>query len=53
MEQTKMKVQIIGLGTVGLPTAIHISQFFDAVGYDINPEAEKRASQIVHVEPSI
>lgn len=40
-----MIVQVIGLGTVGLPTAIHISKFFNVIGYDKNPLAEKRASE--------
>ena len=52
-EKTKLKVQVIGLGTVGLPTAIHISRFFDVVGYDINPEVKKRASERLRVESSI
>lgn len=38
-----MKVQVIGLGTVGLPTALHISKFFETIGYDVNLEAENRA----------
>jgi len=48
-----MKVQIIGLGTVGLPTAIHISRFFDAVGYDISPEAQTHASKFIQVANKI
>ena len=40
-----MRVQVVGLGTVGLPTALHISKFFETVGYDINVEAESRAAK--------
>jgi UDP-N-acetyl-D-mannosaminuronic acid dehydrogenase len=49
-----MKVQVIGLGTVGLPTALHISKFFETVGYDISMEAEAKAARHgLHVEHSI
>jgi len=41
---TALKVCVAGLGTVGLPTALHVSKFFDVVGYDISPEAVERAS---------
>lgn len=37
------KVCVVGLGTVGLPTALHASKFFDVVGYDIDPRAVERA----------
>jgi UDP-N-acetyl-D-mannosaminuronic acid dehydrogenase len=49
-----MKVQVIGLGTVGLPTALHISKFFETVGYDISMEAAAKAARHgLHVEHSI
>jgi nucleotide sugar dehydrogenase len=34
---------VVGLGTVGLPTALHVSNFFDAIGYDINQKAVEDA----------
>lgn len=43
-ELTASRVCVAGLGTVGLPTALHISKFFDVVGFDVNPEAVKRSS---------
>lgn len=40
-----MKVCVIGLGEVGLPTATYIKQaHLEVVGYDINKEAVRRAS---------
>ncbi|MCX7998973.1 MAG: hypothetical protein N3A69_08500 [Leptospiraceae bacterium] len=48
-----MKVQVIGLGTVGLPTALLLSQYFDIVGCEINPIAKKRASERIPVKSSI
>jgi nucleotide sugar dehydrogenase len=39
-----LKVQVIGLGTVGLPTAFYIAQYHDTLGYDINEAVLKRAS---------
>ncbi|MEM1792723.1 MAG: hypothetical protein QXE92_00585 [Thermofilaceae archaeon] len=49
----ELRVQVIGLGTVGLPTAIHASKFFDVVGYDKNPLVVKRASERIPVAHSI
>jgi nucleotide sugar dehydrogenase len=41
-------VCIVGLGTVGLPTALHAAKYFTVIGYDINREAiELSASQDV------
>jgi UDP-N-acetyl-D-mannosaminuronic acid dehydrogenase len=41
-----MKVCVIGLGEVGLPTATYIKQtHLEVVGYDINEEAVRRATQ--------
>lgn len=39
-------VSVLGLGTVGLPTATHISNFFKVKGYDIKKEAVERARSI-------
>jgi len=38
------KVCVLGLGVIGLPTALHISKFYDVVGYDINPKAVEKAN---------
>lgn len=35
---------VLGLGTVGLPTAVHISKFFRVKGYDLKPEKMEQAS---------
>lgn len=43
----------MGLGTVGLPTALHISRFFNVVGYDIDPKRAEEASKFIPVESSI
>ncbi len=32
------KIAIVGLGYVGLPLAVHLSQHFDVVGYDLKAE---------------
>jgi len=32
------KIAIIGLGYVGLPLAVHLSSYFDIVGYDLKTE---------------
>lgn len=47
-----MKVQVIGLGTVGLPTAVHLARFFDVVGYDISPDKLEKASKLITVSCS-
>lgn len=40
------RVCIVGLGTVGLPTALHIAKYFTVIGYDTNRKAvEISASQ--------
>lgn len=38
------RVCIIGLGTIGFPTALHISKYHKVTGYDLNPEKVKAAS---------
>ena len=48
-----MKIQVIGLGTVGLPTAIHVSRFFDTIGYDISLEARRNASKFIRTSDRI
>ncbi len=30
----KEKIAVVGLGYVGLPLAVHLSRYFDVVGYD-------------------
>ena len=32
------KISVVGLGYVGLPLAIHLSQHFDVVGFDLQPD---------------
>ena len=32
----KEKIAVVGLGYVGLPLAVHLSRFFDVIGYDLN-----------------
>ena len=39
-------VCVVGIGVIGLPTALHISKFFDVVGYDINPKAVENANRM-------
>jgi len=34
----KIKISVIGMGYVGLPLAVSLSQFFEVVGFDINDE---------------
>lgn len=53
MEDLFLKVQVIGLGTVGLPTAVHAARFFDVVGYDINHEKLESASKLISVSNSL
>lgn len=43
MDQYSPKLGVIGLGYVGLPVAVHLSDFFDVVGYDLKSE---RISQL-------
>ncbi|MEM3712624.1 MAG: hypothetical protein QXR97_03695 [Thermoproteota archaeon] len=43
MMRKKLKVHVIGLGTIGLPVALHTSRFFETIGYDKSQEALKRA----------
>lgn len=40
------RVCVIGIGVIGLPTALHISKFYDVVGYDINPKAVENAKEM-------
>ena len=40
------KVCVLGLGVIGLPTALHISDFYDVEGYDINPMAVEKANKM-------
>jgi len=42
-EDNQTVVCIAGLGTVGLPTAIHIANFFNVVGYDIKKDKVENA----------
>ena len=39
------RVCVMGLGTVGLPTAVYISKFFPVIGYDIKKEAAQKLQQ--------
>lgn len=48
-----MKVQVIGLGTVGLPSAVHIARFFDVIGYDISRDKLEKASKLITVSSSL
>jgi nucleotide sugar dehydrogenase len=48
-----MDVQVIGLGTVGLPSAIHVSKYFDTIGYDIRSETLSRASKFINTDNHI
>lgn len=41
------RVCVVGLGVIGLPTAVHISKFYDVVGYDINPKAVENANEML------
>ena len=34
----KLKLGVIGLGYVGLPTAIEFGKFYDVVGFDVSKE---------------
>ncbi|MDA9082149.1 nucleotide sugar dehydrogenase [Gammaproteobacteria bacterium] len=34
----KIKISVIGMGYVGLPLAVSLSQFFEVIGFDINDE---------------
>lgn len=38
------KVCVIGLGVIGMPTARHVSQYYNVYGYDISSEKVKAAS---------
>ena len=40
------RVCVLGLGVIGLPTALHISKFYEVEGYDINPKAVEKASKM-------
>ncbi len=43
LERHRSVVGVLGLGTVGLPTALYISNFFKVKGYDIKSGAVSRA----------
>jgi len=38
------KVCVVGLGVIGIPTALHISNFYDVEGYDISQKATEKAN---------
>ena len=38
LEAGKDKIAVVGLGYVGLPLAVHLSPYFDVVGYDLKTE---------------
>ncbi|MDA8138643.1 MAG: nucleotide sugar dehydrogenase [Desulfobacteraceae bacterium] len=48
------KIAVIGLGYVGLPLAVHLSEYFDVVGYDMNQarvaELQKGHDRTLEVE---
>jgi nucleotide sugar dehydrogenase len=48
-----LNVQVVGLGTIGLPTAVHVARFFDVIGYDISPEKLEKASRSIAVSRSL
>ena len=39
------RVCVLGLGVIGTPTALHISKFYEVIGYDINPKAVEKANK--------
>jgi len=39
------KVCVVGLGAIGLPTALHVSNFYDVTGYDISKKAVEEANE--------
>jgi len=40
------KVCVVGLGVIGIPTALHISKFYEVVGYDISQKAVEKANSL-------
>jgi len=40
------RVCVLGLGVIGLPTALHISKFYDVIGYDINPKVVENVKEM-------
>lgn len=38
-------VCVVGLGAIGLPTALHISNFFNVIGYDTNQKAVEETNE--------
>lgn len=38
------KVCVAGLGIIGIPTALHIFEFYDVIGYDISQKAVEKAN---------
>lgn len=39
------KVCVIGLGTIGCPTALHISEFYTVVGYDLSKKVVEKVNE--------
>ena len=39
----KCRVAVVGLGTVGFPTATHTSRYFDVTGFDISAKTARQA----------
>lgn len=40
------RVCVLGLGIIGLPTALHISGYYEVEGYDIDPKAVENANRM-------
>ncbi|GAH04737.1 unnamed protein product, partial [marine sediment metagenome] len=40
------QVCVVGTGVIGLPTGLHISKYYDVVGFDINLKAVEHAKQM-------
>jgi len=38
LEKREDKIAVIGLGYVGLPLAVHLSRYFQVVGFDLSPD---------------
>ena len=38
INNTDLKVAVVGMGYVGLPLAIEFSKFIDVIGFDINKD---------------
>ena len=48
-----MKVQVVGLGTVGLPTAMNASKFLEVIGRDVDKVRQEVASKVIPVTESL